>query len=131
MKPILKGWHNGWLGRRGERTAARYLRKAGLRVLTTGFRTLGGELDVIAREGDTLVFVEVKTRRSGDPVEAVTDEKQKRLTRAAFGFLRKHRLIEPNVAWRFDIVAIVWPDDRGAPQIQHFRNAFEAFGTDA
>jgi putative endonuclease len=126
MKQFLRSWHNGWFGWIGERAAARYLKKQGMRVLTRGFRTRWGEIDLIARDRDTLVFVEVKTRRRGEPAEAVTPEKQKRLTRAAFQFLRRHRLLEPSVPSRFDVVAIVWPDDRSKPRIQHIPNAFEA-----
>lgn len=128
MKPWMRGWHNGWLGWRGERAAAKYLKKQGLRVLAHSFRTRWGEIDLIARQEDTLVFVEVKTRRRGDPVEAVTPRKQKRLTRAAHRFLRRYNLVESKVPCRFDIVAIVWPDARGRPQIQHIPNAFEAVG---
>ena len=94
--------------------------------MTRGHRTPFGEIDLIAREGDTLVFVEVKARRQGVPAEAVTPEKQRRITLAALSFLRKHRLLEQRS--RFDIVAIVWPDDRKDPQIEHIRNAFEAVG---
>jgi putative endonuclease len=60
------------------------------------------------------------------PAEAVTAEKQRRITLAALHFLRKHRLLE--VRSRFDIVAIVWPDGRGEPQIEHIQSAFEAVG---
>ena len=91
-----------------------------------GYRTRLGEIDLIARDGDTLVFVEVKARRQGVPAEAVTPEKQRRITLAALHFLRKHGLLD--VRSRFDIVAIVWPDERGEPQIEHIRNAFEAVG---
>lgn len=115
------------LGSRGERMAARYLKRQGLRVLARNVRAGGGELDLIARDGDTLVFVEVKTRRSGDPAEAVTSDKQKTLTRAALAFLRRHRLLDAQC--RFDVVAIVWDESQGGPpQIQHLRDAFPAQG---
>lgn len=127
MTPALRAWLNRWLGDRGERLAAQYLRRQGLRLITRGYRTFQGEIDLIAREGDTLVFVEVKTRRQGQPAEAVTLEKQRRLTQAALRFLKAHHLLE--VPGRFDIVAIVWPDDRQPPTIEHIRNAFEAVGT--
>ncbi len=113
-------------GDRGERAAARYLKRHGLRVLLRGYRTAQGEIDLIARERDILVFVEVKARRHGTPAEAVNREKQRRITLAALHFQRKYNLLEQ--ACRFDIVAIVWPDDRKAPQIDHIRNAFEAVG---
>jgi putative endonuclease len=85
-----------------------------------------GEIDLIAREGDTLVFVEVKTRRHGVPAEAVTLAKQRRITLAALDFLGRYNVQE--VRSRFDVVAIVWPEERRDPQIEHIRNAFEAVG---
>jgi putative endonuclease len=126
MNPILRAFWNRWLGDRGERAAARYLRRQGLRIITRGFRTPRGEIDLIARDQQTLVFVEVKSRRWGEPAESVTLEKQRRLTLAALQFLKRHRLLEhPS---RFDVVAVVWPDDRQPPAIEHIRNAFEAVG---
>jgi putative endonuclease len=114
------------LGDRGERAAARYLRRKGLRVITRGYRGPSGEIDLVAREGDRLVFVEVKTRRRGQPAEAVNPAKQRKLTLTALDFLKRFDLLD--VPFRFDIVAIVWPDDRGRPQIEHLVNAFEAVG---
>ena len=106
--------------------AARYLRRRGMRVVMRGYRTPWGEIDLIARDGDFLVFIEVKTRRRGVPAEAVTPEKQRRLTLAALRFLRRRNLLEERC--RFDVVAVIWPDDDRPPQIEHFRNAFEAVG---
>jgi putative endonuclease len=126
MRTIVRTFWNRLLGDRGERAAARFLRRRGLRVLLRGYRTPSGEIDLIARDGETLVFVEVKARRQGVPAEAVTTEKQLRITLAALQFLRKHGLLD--VRSRFDIVAIVWPDERGEPQIEHIPNAFEAVG---
>lgn len=114
------------LGDRGERAAARYLRRRGLRVITRGYRCPLGEIDLIARDGDRLVFVEVKTRRRGEPAEAVTPAKQRRLTLTALHFAKRHGLLD--IPGRFDIVAIVWPDDRQAPEIEHIVNAFEGVG---
>ncbi len=113
------------LGSRGEAAAARYLKRHGLRVLSRGYRTKRGEIDLIAREGDCLVFVEVKTRRTGEPAEAVTPLKQRRIIRAALRFVRYHHLHEVGVPCRFDVVAVVWPDDRGTPTIEHQRDAFQ------
>jgi len=126
MTSIVRALLNRLLGERGERTAARYLRHHGMRVLSRGYRTRLGEIDLIAREADTLVFVEVKARRRGVPAEAVTPEKQRRLTLAALHFLRRHDLLEQRS--RFDVVAIVWPEDRRPPEIEHIRNAFESVG---
>jgi putative endonuclease len=126
MTPIVRALWNRLLGDRGERMAARFLRRQGMRILMRGYPTHHGEIDLIARDGDTLVFVEVKTRRQGVPAEAVTPEKQRRITLAALHFLREHGLLEQRC--RFDIVAIDWPDDRREPRIDHIRNAFEAVG---
>jgi len=126
MNPILRAMLNRILGREGEAAAARYLRRQGMRILTRNHRGPAGEIDLIARDGDTLVFVEVKTRRAGVPAEAVTPAKEKALTLTALHFLRRHRALD--VCSRFDIVAIVWPDSRRKPQIEHIRNAFEAVG---
>jgi putative endonuclease len=126
VNPVVRAFWNRWLGDRGEREAARFLRKAGLRVLTRGYRTSEGEIDLIARDGDVLVFVEVKSRREGNPAEAVTPEKQRRLTLAALHFLKHHGLLEQRS--RFDVVAIVWPEGKRPATIEHFRNAFESSG---
>jgi len=117
------------LGRQGEAAAARYLRRRGYRILARSDRLPPGELDLVALDGRTIVFVEVKTRRSADaghPAEAVDEVKQRRLTRLAVTFLKRHGLLEYPA--RFDVVAITWPADRRRPVIEHFVNAFEAVG---
>jgi putative endonuclease len=126
MNPIVRALWNRLLGRRGEREAALHLRRQGLRILHRGYRTDHGEIDLVARDGDVVVFVEVKARRRGDPAEAVTPEKQRRLTLAALHYLKRHGLLE--VRSRFDVVAIVWPEDDSPPRIEHIRDAFEAVG---
>jgi putative endonuclease len=126
MNATVRALLNHLLGDRGERAAARHLRRQGLRVLLRGYRTARGEVDLIARDGRTIVFVEVKTRRRGAPSEAVTPEKERRLTLAALQFLQENRLLDCPA--RFDVIAVVWPDDRGTPAIEHYRNAFEADG---
>ena len=93
MNRLIRALMNRMLGDRGERAAARFLRRRGLKVITRGYRTAQGEIDLIAREGRTLVFVEVKTRRRGQPAEAVTPEKQRRLAAAALQFLKRFDLL--------------------------------------
>ncbi|GIW86235.1 MAG: UPF0102 protein [Isosphaeraceae bacterium] len=119
-----RGWLSRLLGARGEAQAARYLRRQGLRIILQGYRLRSGEIDLIAREGDTLVFVEVKTRRRGEPVEAVTPRQQERICRVALRFMRYHELDRAGVKCRFDIVAVLWPEDWGRPTIEHYRDAF-------
>ena len=117
------------LGARGEAAAARFLKRKGYIIVARHERDRIGELDLVAVDGRTLVFVEVKTRRShdaGHPSEAVDRDKQRRLTRVALSYLRRHDLLE-NPA-RFDVVAVTWPDDEKQPHIEHFQNAFEAVG---
>ena len=126
MKPIVGDLWNRFFGDRGEHEAGRYLRRLGYRILVRNYRTPQGEVDLIARDGNVVVFVEVKTRRHGTPAEAVTSAKQLRLTLAALHFLKRHGLLEQSC--RFDVVAIVWPEGRRTPAIEHIPHAFEAVG---
>jgi putative endonuclease len=117
------------LGPRGERYAARWLRKRGYKIVAGGHRTRYGEIDLVAVLGETIVFVEVKTRASrelGDAAEAVDAQKQRRFARAALGFLKEHGLLEYPV--RFDVIAIVWPANARTPELLHLPNAFEPSG---
>lgn len=114
------------LGRRGERLAEQFLRRRGLLIVARGARDALGELDLVAVDGRTLVFVEVKTRRSeaaGRPEEAVDEDKQRRITRAALAFLKRHQLLDYPA--RMDVVAIVWPPN-GKPTVRYYPSAFEA-----
>ena len=123
----VRQWSNpATLGQRGERAATRYLSKQKFTIVARGARDKAGELDIVAVDGRTIVFVEVKTRTSdsaGQAVEAVDEEKQQRLSRLALRYLKRHDLLEQR--WRFDIVAITWPPRQRRPVIEHFRNAFE------
>jgi putative endonuclease len=117
------------LGERGERAAERYLRRQGYTIVSRRDRGRLGELDLVAVDGRTVVFIEVKTRRdhhAGHPAEAVGPQKQKRLTRLALAFLKRHELLE-NAA-RFDVLAVTWPADARQPTIEHLKNAFDAVG---
>jgi putative endonuclease len=130
----LRGWWHRWrkpltLGERGEVWAARYLKRIGYHLVARSERGGLGEIDLVAIDGRTVVFVEVKTRRShetGHPADAVDHNKQRRLTRLALSWLKRHDLLE-NAA-RFDVVAITWSDDASDPRVEHFRNAFEPQG---
>jgi putative endonuclease len=118
------------LGELGERHAARFLRrKCRYRIVATRRRLRYGEFDVIAVDGRTIVFVEVKTRRSETgprPALAVDEHRRQRMTRAATAFLKSHGLLEYPA--RFDIVEVIWPAESRRPQILHHRNAFTAEG---
>jgi putative endonuclease len=117
------------LGDRGEDAAARFLRRQGYHILARGLDSPLGELDIVAVDGRTVVFVEVKTRRSDDagrPEEAIDQLKEQRMTQAALAYLKSNRLL--SYASRFDVVAITWPEGAKRPTIEHFKNAFEPVG---
>ncbi len=116
------------LGKKGEGLAAWYLKLSGYRILEQNYRNRIGEIDIIAREGATLVFVEVKARkddRFGPPKAAVTLKKQQKISRIALAYLKETRQMDRRA--RFDVVSIqtaVMP-----PRIELIRNAFElAYG---
>lgn len=97
------------LGRRGERLACRLLRRLGMTVLMRNYSALHGEVDIVARDGKVLCFVEVKTRRRAPrsrPIDAVTEAKKKRLIRTVRRYLRQ--LGSPKIAYRYDIVEIIF-----------------------
>ena len=113
------------LGRLGERAAKKHLQRQGLKFLTANFRTERGEIDLVLRDGDCLIFVEVKTRTSeewGRPATAVDRERRRRLTRAALDYLRL--LKKPLVKTRFDIVEVLVEGER-VTEIRHLPNTFE------
>lgn len=108
----------GW---RGENAALAYLENKGWKLLQRHFRTRQGEIDLVMQEGDTLVFVEVKTRRSrafGAPEEAVDERKLERMQVAAEIYLARHP--EERRSVRFDMVIVFQRD--GAWRIRHIRN---------
>jgi len=112
------------LGALGERAAKKHLQKAGLKFLTANFRTQRGELDLIFRDADCLVFVEVKTRSSEDwtrPAAFVNKEKRRRLSRCALDYLRL--LKNPPIKIRFDVVEVLLQDGAVA-EVRHLPNTF-------
>ncbi len=115
------------LGAQGEDLAARFLKREGYAILDRNVRLGRGEIDLIAREGDTIVFVEVKTLRTSSeifrPEDNVTHAKQRHLIAAAHRYLAKHR--DPDAYYRFDVVSVVLPGT-GKPEITLFRDAFHA-----
>lgn len=126
---IQESFRPATLGERGERAAARFLRRKRYHIVARRHRLRFGEFDLIAVDGKTIVFVEVKTRRAdqlGRPAEAVDLNRQRRMTRAALAFLKSHGLLE--FASRFDVVEVIWPAEARRPTIRHLENAFEATG---
>lgn len=118
-----KGNHS--LGDQGESIATTFLKGAGFSIVERNFRCVCGELDIIARDGRAIVFVEVKCRNNkiyGPPQLAVTPFKQRQISKAALVWLSKRRLYDAEA--RFDVVAIVL-HDHDLPEIEHIRNAFD------
>ena len=112
-------------GRRSEIQAIDYLRTLGFRIVTSGYRDKAGEIDVIAWEGNVLVFVEVKARQNAEPPEdAVGLKKQQRMMRAAEKYLSTHRL--QDAQYRFDILAVTARTGSKA-QFRLLRDAFNMY----
>jgi putative endonuclease len=110
------------LGLYGERMAARHLRRRGYRIAARNFRAAGAEIDLVAIDGSTVVFVEVKARRShraGFAAEAVDSRKQGRIRRAAALYMARQ---PPGRSARFDVVTIDW--EGGRPRLEHLKDVF-------
>lgn len=116
------------LGRRGEDEAAAYLRGLGYRIVGRRERVLRGDLDIVALDGRTVVFVEVRSRTGtahGHPAETVGHVKQQRIAELANAYIRRHRLQDESV--RIDVVAVTFdPAEGGGPLVEHYQNAFES-----
>jgi putative endonuclease len=113
-------------GKWGEKVAERLLKKTGYRILGRRVRIgTRDEIDLVARDGQVLVFVEVKTRKAEDygrPATAVDREKRHVTSRAAVRYLK--RVGNPRVCFRFDVVEVVGTTDDANPVVRHIRNAF-------
>lgn len=113
------------LGRKGEEAAAKFLQENKYKILTRNYKTKLGEIDIIAQDKDTLIFIEVKARhtdRFGLPCEAVSRPKQRQISKAALSFLKENNLL--NKKARFDVVSVLYSPD-GATRIDLTKNAFE------
>jgi len=111
------------LGIEGEELAVRFLKKKGYKIVSRNFKSPVGEMDIIAEDGGTLVFVEVKTRTDdsfGHPFEAVTPRKREKLRKVALGYLKHSRRDAPS---RFDVLSI--ETDGANHKIEHIKDAFE------
>ena len=111
-------------GELGERAAKKQLKRQGMKFLTANFRSPRGEIDLVMRDKDCLVFVEVKTRSSeewGRPAAAVDRERRQRLSRAALDYLRL--LKNPQVKLRFDVVEVLL-EDSAVREVRHLPNTF-------
>jgi len=111
------------LGEKGEGLAAKFLRKKGYKIMEQNYQTRIGEIDIIAMDGETLVFVEVKTRESlhyGLPFESVTGYKRKKIANVAMLYLKRLKAVP---ACRFDVVSIY--HEHGRPKFELIQDAFE------
>jgi putative endonuclease len=112
-------------GTEGENHAVRALKKSRYKIIERNFRTPAGEIDIVARDGKCLVFVEVRTRGSvefGLPQETVVARKRKRLSKAARWYLQKNRI--DDVECRFDVVAVLMKDEERNPRVEVIKDAF-------
>ncbi len=114
-----------WIGHHGERIAVSWLRSTGHKILSRNYRgPKGGEVDIIARDGKLLLFIEVKTRKAGQqsrPLNAVNQEKQALIQRGARHWITQ--LGHPKPAWRHDIIEVILEEGE-KPMVNHVRNAF-------
>ena len=114
------------VGRLGEKLALKFLKKKGYHICETGFRCPSGEVDIIARQKDCLVFVEVRTKSNldfGSPEESITKSKEKRLIRSALSYLNTHKNLP--ALWRIDVVAVEIDQKGKAKRIELIENAIE------
>jgi putative endonuclease len=116
---------NKSLGGIGESIATTYLRGKGFTIVERNFRCVCGEVDIVAREGRSIVFVEVKCRKNleyGPPQLAITPFKQRQISKAALVWLCKRKLFDVDA--RFDVIAILL-HEHDLPEIEHIRDAFD------
>jgi putative endonuclease len=114
------------LGRRGEDEAARYLKALGYRIVGRRERIRRGDIDIVALDGRTVVFVEVRSKsdtRHGHPAETVGTVKQRRLAELATAYIRRHRLEDCSV--RIDVVTVTFAAG-ATPVVEHYQNAFDS-----
>lgn len=119
MQIAQKNFYKKFLGRLGEKKAEEYLKKQGYKILVLNFKTRVGEIDIIAKEKDVIVFIEVKTRRNDDfgtPAEAVNRVKQQKYFKVATEYLKKNKLEDSEC--RFDVIEV--EEDK----INHIKDAF-------
>ena len=114
------------VGAWGEEVASQYLEAKGYQILARNWRTQEGELDLVAQDGETIVFVEVKTRTSkefGWPEESITKTKRQRLQRSAMAYLMDHDLVD--ILWRIDVIAVDRDRSGCVERLEHYIDAVD------
>lgn len=125
MSDSQKNFYKKLLGKVGEKCAVKYLKKNKYKILEQNYATHFGEIDIIAKDNDCYVFIEVKTRTSdkfGEPMEAVTDFKQRHIIRSAQSYLMTNKIDENQIKIRFDVIEV--KSENGKNEINHLKNAF-------
>ncbi len=113
-----------YLGKKGEEAAVGLLKDSGYRILLKNYKTKLGEIDIVASDKGTICFIEVKTRRSdrfGLPTEAISDSKQRQISKVALMFLKERNLLDKKA--RFDVVSVLYSKDK--PQLGLIKDAFD------
>jgi len=114
------------VGKLGEKLAQKFLKKRGYRIRETNFRCREGEIDIIARQADYLVFIEVRTKSNldfGSPEESITQSKKEKLIAVALTYITTHQKLPP--LWRIDVVALELDNKGKAKRIELIENAIE------
>ncbi len=112
-------------GNRGEQLAAAHLERAGIAILERNYRCRAGEIDLVAQDGNQLVFVEVRTRTGtafGSPEDSITSRKQRKMAECAFSYLAQHAA--HGRTWRIDVVAVQLDGGR-VVRIDHYKHALQ------
>jgi len=114
------------VGDKGEKYAEDFLKRKGYNIIQRNYRCKLGEIDIIAEYDNTIVFVEVRTKRTesfGIPQYSITSGKMSRITKTALSYIQEKELFERSC--RFDVIAITFPQKSKVPNIEHIENAFE------
>jgi len=114
------------IGEWGEAVALRHLESKGYCIRARNWRTPEGEVDIVAQDGDTIVFVEVKARTTRDfgwPEESITVAKRRRLQRAAWAYLQAHEILD--AMWRIDVIAIDRSSSGAVERLEHYVSAVD------
>ena len=125
MSDSQEKFYKKLLGRVGEKQAVKYLKKRKIKILEKNYVTPIGEIDIIAKEKDTLLFIEVKTRTNtlyGEPIESVTPYKQGHIIRVAEYYMKMHDVDFDETPCRFDVIEV--KNDNGINEINHVEDAF-------